>query len=624
MNIFENNLKLLSKNNPALAERLAKHENITSEFSLEESRSGDPNMKKNGYFLHDIFDPEQEAIDLLNKIEHKHSNAFNFIYGLGLGYVLKRFNKKLEGYIIVYEPDIDVLRLTLEMVDFSDELSNPKVFIFDKLDDVETIYPKYYFANYAVSTSIRETYKQNELNTAQEFVNKLGYIHGIYESNYRTYWQKTPKWVASLVSNISNISKYDEVMILKDKFKNKPALVISAGPSLNKNIQEIAKYQDNFVIICVGTALKSVLKYGIKPDCICFVEYHPVTAKMISEGEGKNSNIILQPITYSALYDAPAKNKFIFYADNDEVSKWAAKKFNINQKEYINRGTVSVNALVSAKIMGCNPIVLVGQDLAYTDSKCYADGSIYEDLKVENGVVSTDLTKTLSKTDVSEKVLTNRLNSLTKQLYKVKGQNGEMLTAPGDYASFIKYFEEIAVDYNAQSIKLINATQGGAQLNGYENMMFLDVVDKFANITLDKSINYQQPTTTLKQDIIKKEIAKTLQLFEASYKQFFEQGNEIANRMAEYNKNIQNAYVIYEKELIELLKLYKSIRLLPKSDLLELLMVRNIFFTEHYILNANDWKNKNNLLFYLHWLFKYDYEKFVLEQIKILKTIEIA
>ena len=119
-------------------------------------------------------------------------------------------------------------------------------------------------------------------------------------------------------------------------------------------------------------------------------------------------------------------------------------------------------------------------------------------------------------------------------------------------------------------------------------------------------------------------MCEDLLLVRLRYKQFFEQGNQIANRMAEYNKNIQNAYELYEKELIELLKLYKSIRLLPKSDLLELLMVRNIFFTEHYILNANDWKNKNNLLFYLHWLFKYDYEKFILEQIKILKTIEIA
>ena len=96
-------------------------------------------LKKNGYFLHDIFDPEQEAIDLLNKIEHKHSNAFNFIYGLGLGYVLKRFNKKLEGYIIVYEPDIDVLRLTLEMVDFSDEVMDD--FIAQIQNDIDDKIP---------------------------------------------------------------------------------------------------------------------------------------------------------------------------------------------------------------------------------------------------------------------------------------------------------------------------------------------------------------------------------------------------------------------------------------------------------------------------------------------------
>ena len=102
MNVLENNLNLLSKKNPNLAQKIASHDSLSSQFSLEESRSGDPNLKKNNYFLHDIFDPEQEAINLLNAIKDKHSQTFNFIYGLGLGYVLKRFNKKLNGYIIVY------------------------------------------------------------------------------------------------------------------------------------------------------------------------------------------------------------------------------------------------------------------------------------------------------------------------------------------------------------------------------------------------------------------------------------------------------------------------------------------------------------------------------------------
>ena len=610
MNVLENNLNLLSKKNPNLAQKIASHDSLSSQFSLEESRSGDPNLKKNNYFLHDIFDPEQEAINLLNAIKDKHSQTFNFIYGLGLGYVLKRFNKKLNGYIIVYEPDLDVLRLTFEMVDFTDELSNPKVLIFDNLDDTEATYPKYFFYGFKVTTSICQTYKENELETAQEFVNRLGYIHGIYDSNYNTYWDKHRPWISSLIDNLENITKYNELKILTDKFKNKPALIISAGPSLNKNIETIAKYQDNFVIFCVGTALKSALKYGIKPDFICFIEFVKVTKEMIDKTSALESNIILQPITLNEIFDIPSKNKFVFYADNDEASKWAAKKFNINQDEYVNRGTVSVNALVSAKILGCNPIVLVGQDLAYTDSKCYADGSIYEDYKVENGVVSTDIEKTIEKTKVSKDRLEHRLNSLTKQLYHVKGQNGETLISPGDYASFIKYFEEIANNYSLENIKLVNATEGGAQINGYENMKFFDVAQKFASTPIEKDFTVSNKQTDKYRQIIKKEIFNALKLYELHYRRIFAEGKSILAKIDYDPNNINNAQ-LHKALLASLLRTYKKLLTLPKSDLLALIIKRNTFFIDYYLKNFDDDTSRLQLINQLVWLFDSEYDDFI-------------
>ena len=501
MNIFENNLNLLSKNNPKLAEKIKKHTELTACFCLDESASGDPNLKKNDNFLHNHIDPEQEAIDLLQEVKNHSSACFNYIYGLGLGYVLKRFVKMLKGYVIVYEPDLDVLRLTLEMVDFTPELSNSKVYIFNDFDEIEAFYSKNFFWEIDISTTIQSCYKEHDIDNVKEFIRRLGYIHGIYDSNYRTYWQKHHNWVKSLISNINLFVKHNEVRVLKDKFKNKPAVIISAGPSLDKNIELIAKYQENFVIFCVSTALKSALKYGVKPDFICFLEYLPGSKNMIDEDQGKDSNIILQPITNKDIYYREAKNKFVFYADNDEVSKWAAKKFNILQKDYLNRGTVSVNALASAKIMGCNPIILTGQDLAYTDSKCYADGSIFEDFKLIDGKVSTENKElTLNKTKSTKEVLEFRFEELTKQLYQVKGQNGEMLSAPGDYASFIKYFTEIANIYG-NTVKLINATEGGAQIDGYENMKFINVVEKFAKDPIVKDCNFESTNLKLQQKI---------------------------------------------------------------------------------------------------------------------------
>ena len=330
----------------------------------------------------------------------------------------------------------------------------------------------------------------------------------------------------------------------------------------------------------------------------------------------------MQPITYKGIYDRPAKNKFIFYADNDEASKWAAKKFGISQHDYINRGTVSVNALASAKIMGCNPIVLVGQDLAYTDSKCYVDGAIYDDYQLSgNEVCVKNLENIMDKTKLSSNSINNRAKFLTKQLYHVKGQNGETLVSPGDYASFIKYFEEIATNY-LKDTKLINATQGGAQINGYENMIFQDVVDNFARMSFDKTFSHSNSKSEMHRQIIKNEISDSLKIFENFYKTILEKGYEIASQMNINYDNPDNFKVFLDFMPI-LLNFYKNLRLQPKTDLLELLMVKNTFFIDHYLVKISDNINKNYLLNNLHCFFVNDYKNFILPEIDVLKNTQI-
>ncbi len=625
MDILQNNLALLSKTNFVLAEKIRNHTDFTSEFTLDESLSGDPVLMKNNNFLNDNVDPEQEAINHLNMVENKGSAGFNFIYGLGLGYFLKRFNKSVEGYIIVFESDLDVLRLVFEMVDFTDELSNNKVFIFDNLNDVDKFYEKFFFYEYTISTSIADTYKTFDFDNAKAFIDHLGYIHGLYLSNYQTFWNKHHSWVNSLADNLAFIPKYNEVKFLKDKFKNKPAIVISAGPSLDKSIEFIAKNQDKFIIFCVGTALKSAVKYGIKPDFVCVVEYLPVTARMLDEVDLSDSNIILQPSTCNEIFKSNAKNKFIFYADNDEASKWVAKKFNICTTDYINRGTVSVNALVSAKIMGCNPIILVGQDLAYTDNKCYAAGSIYDNYVVKDKeVVINNPDELMKKTKNSEKSINSRAKSLTKQLYKVKGQNGEFLISPGDYASFIKYFEDIAKDYS-KTTKLINSSPGGAQIDGYENMKFDKVLSEFAFKNIEKSVENITVSDFANNEIIKKEVTKTIGLFETRYKKIFDEALKIANNFDALLKkeDAKDKNQIYLDSLEYLIKFYKELRVVPTTDLFELFICRNTFFIDFYLKNIQENQHRLFLAKIMFTLFKTDYEKFILPLIKKLKELDL-
>jgi len=621
MSLLEKNLNILYKKNPTLAEKIASIKEITADFSLEESLSGDVNIKRNGIFLHDNIDPEQEAIDQLGKIKENTSCSFNFIYKLGLGYLLKRFNKKLKGFIIVYEPDIELLRLVFEIIDFTKELSNPNVFIFDSLDDLDGMYTKYFFFNFSITTSIIQIYRETDFHNAEKFINHLGYLHGVYQSNYKVFWSKTHSWTSSLINNLDVLSKYDEVNSLKNVFEGKPALIVSAGPSLDKNIDLIKKYQNNFVIFCVGTALKSLVKHNIKPDFVCFIEYLKITNKMVEGLNLNDTNIILQPITCREIFDTSCKNKFIFYPDNDESAKWIANLLGINRKEYINRGTVSINALISAKLLGCKTIILVGQDLAYTNNKCYASGSIYEDYNVKDDkVIVNNINNFAKKLDVNKDVVEKRLSGLSKKLYKVKGQNGETLFTAGDLASFIDYFKDIANAYSNE-IKFINATQGGAQIDGYENMSLENAVSKYANSPLNKDFSVKQLNSNLNNQKIFNEINNMMTLYDANYKPIFDLANFIITQINDYDPKNPENYLKYNTQILELLACYNKLTQQPQNNLFNLLIARNKFMIEHYITKTDDETYLNRLLSHLICLFDTDYRKFIIPKIELLKEV---
>jgi len=154
-------------------------------------------------------------------------------------------------------------------------------------------------------------------------------------------------------------------------YHNKPALLISTGPSLNKQLETIKKYQEYFVVIAVDPAVPILKKMDIVPDFVLTIdprkrpyweqdELHDDTTYVVEIGacpDGAWSH------TKKYLMTTGHKQVYSFIKDlGGEIGLIATG------------GSVSTNAFSLAKHMGCNPIVMVGQDLAWTEGKDHADG----------------------------------------------------------------------------------------------------------------------------------------------------------------------------------------------------------------------------------------------------------
>ncbi|HEG0450263.1 TPA: motility associated factor glycosyltransferase family protein, partial [Campylobacter jejuni] len=235
----------------------------------------------------------------------------------------------------------------------------------------------------------------------------------------------------------------------KNKFDN--AIVVSAGPSLAKQLPLLKAYQDKAVIFCADGALSMLEKEGIVPDYVTNLDYSDWSIKFFQNKENlKQSIIALECATHpNVVRSLKAENCMIVLRN-----KALYQRFNLNDFGYIDTGThVSHFSYTLALALGFKNIIMIGQDLAFDEEgNSHSKGFSYGEQFSEETIVPT----------------------LQVQAY---GGKGEVLThiTWNDYRIKLEYLFAC----NDQKAKFYNATEGGARISFTEELSFKECCEKF-------------------------------------------------------------------------------------------------------------------------------------------------
>lgn len=439
--MFEKNICSIEKYNPELANVLRNYK-IMGNYTFEASKSGDIVLIYENLPFHSLEDPQQEALTTFNNLMDTSKSAITTVFGLGLGYLFKRVYLGSKGRIIIFEPNLDILKITLESVDFSAELADERVMLITEKKNLDTAFKKYYLFEDPVNMCFPTIYKQLFPDLISQVSEELSMLKGVYNNNYYSLFESSTEWLEMSLKNFNRVMSTNYIDCLKDKFKGVPAVITSAGPSLLKNIGQLKEFEERAVIFSVGASLKVVKKqYDIHPAFSVFIDATDRTYPQVDGVPGiEEMNFILQPYVYHKFYEDKTKRKFTYLAANDNICNWMASHMKLDITDYYNRGTVAMSALYAAFNFGCNPIILLGQDLAFT-----SDGKIYADKSINTEGIVDDI--------------------------KVRGWDGEMLPTNSSYMVFKRYYESLSREWK-DKVRIINATEGGAYIEGIEHMTF--------------------------------------------------------------------------------------------------------------------------------------------------------
>ncbi len=193
--------------------------------------------------------------------------------------------------------------------------------------------------------------------------------------------QNLPQWSNNFQQNLFRIKSTNLLSTLYNRHLNQPAIVVTPGPGLDKNIYLLKRFKHRFKIICSDMALSALLARGIIPDYVVTVDGGN-QIKELYRYHYETVNIALIAIAHiSPEVLSMFRGREYFYHIPINRSQYVEL---VNQVPGLTKvpggGSVTHTALYSALFMGCQPIVLLGFNFAFDNYRYYARGTYFDRL----------------------------------------------------------------------------------------------------------------------------------------------------------------------------------------------------------------------------------------------------
>lgn len=485
------NIAALKKKNEKLAEKVARLVVQSDEVIAIVVRGSShkytfkiKNAKGAFVLLHSSYNPVRQAKKEIAELNFDLIGIYG-VLGFGAGYYVREILKKMDpkSKMLVIENRLDILRKAMELMDLTDIFEDPRFNIVDGTEEeLQSVLKNYFLGVLTILTDdlqffttpvLKEIEQEKYQEMTKLFFDSLRFTSRIIGNDPGD----TLIGLKQVFANLDYLLKSPAITGLKDRYRGKPAICVAAGPSLNKNIAELKKLQNKALVICADTILERLQNEGIVPDIVGVLERGEIVYDSFFKEKVIDPRITLvgQSVISPNIFNNFPGPKLVALKKNAKIEDWIFTL--VPDLLSIESGSSVANMNFSiARYLGCDPIILVGQDLAYgEDGTTHARGTIYD---------GDSLTKKDTKNQAEERIL---------------GKNGKWLPTKKWWKVFHYWFE---MEIPKTRSKVIDATEGGALIKGTEVMTLREAGDRYCLTEMDSC--FADLLAEIDNDIIEK------------------------------------------------------------------------------------------------------------------------
>ncbi|MBN2782735.1 MAG: motility associated factor glycosyltransferase family protein [Campylobacterales bacterium] len=542
INFYEKNLEALVNKDPALAASLFAIK-TNEKFEVFQGKDLiDINILDNesGEFVYEK--PLKEVSDKLDDFHNRYARyPILFMYGIGNGILSKALlhNNSLEHLVIV-EPSLEMIYIALNFIDIADEIASQRIIIrlSESMDFANTlkIIEMHHAKPYARIYNLHIQSEYYEKHYLEDISEKNILFLKCYKHMVIGVGNDSIDALIGIENHVANMYQmlrgYKTSDLLSQKVSDL-AVIVSTGPSLLKQLPLLKEYAPYITIISVDASLPILQKHGIVPDIVTSIE-------RVIESAIFFQNLDKELLKDTYFFVSSLTHPYTAYKLKDEKLVLSMrplsymKYYEINEFGYMGAGMSASNMAYEIAVhMGHPDIVLIGQDLAYSDDGVsHAEGHHY--IKYNPKAKQSD-----------------------SMIEKYGG--GGVVKTTIQWDMFKNFFEKDIADATRWlKINTYNSTEGGARIHGSIEEPFKDVLEKLADTTKEKSkIDIQKVSEEESQELIAKADEKTQVMYDFGL-EIKKEVEELFLRLAKTNEEIEKQE-LEEVDYDNLLKLIEEI-----------------------------------------------------------------
>lgn len=303
--------------------------------------------------------------------------------------------------------------------------------------------------------------------------------------NRATFATKGDTWVRNSLRNMRFMVERPSIESLRGAFSKKPCVIVSAGPSLSKNIEGLRELQQRALIIAGNRSVAPLKQAGIAPDLVIVAD--PIDLRYQLDGdrlEGAGA-LLLDLVVHAGMFDLKAQRHFTYTSVHEVMSSTFGA---LGQGGLLNSGgSVATTSLSLALELGCDPVLFVGQDLAITGDKYYIETALdgATRVSVNNGVGvfenwSPELVHAVQ--ELQGGIADSR--KPVQSFLSVKGWDGQPVATSFQFNNYRRWLEN-KVGTLEKPVRVINCTEGGAYIQNMEHMTLAEAKAGLGSEPLD-------------------------------------------------------------------------------------------------------------------------------------------